>query len=169
MTENEIKAIKWMECIKDDAMVTLDHIAKNEPKVNPLLYTGRKEKAETILQTFEELEQYRAIGTIERFQQLTEQFKPHLVDEISCPKRCCNKCDKYRKENEKYYAIGTVKECQETMEKQSAKKVSNRELLKDFNGNPYSVRGDCPNCGNTSLLSINTDYCSVCGQKLDWN
>ena len=27
---------------------------------------------------------------------------PHMVDETSCPMRSCNKCDKYRKELEKY-------------------------------------------------------------------
>lgn len=27
---------------------------------------------------------------------------PHIVDETSCPMRSCNKCDKYRKESEKY-------------------------------------------------------------------
>lgn len=26
----------------------------------------------------------------------------HIVDETSCPMRHCNKCDKYRKESEKY-------------------------------------------------------------------
>lgn len=121
------------------------------------------------ISSIDKLQQYRVIGTVEKFHQLAEQFKPHMIDETSCPKRCCNKCDKYRKENEKYHEIGTVKECQEAMEKQSAKKVSNKELLKDFNGNLYSVRGDCPNCGNTGLLSINTDYCNVCGQKQNWN
>ena len=27
---------------------------------------------------------------------------PHMVDETSCHMRSCNKCDKYRKESEKY-------------------------------------------------------------------
>ena len=65
MTEQEQKAIKWMKNVRDDAVVTLDHIAKEEPNVSPMLYAGRKEKAETIIKGFEELEQYRAIGTPE--------------------------------------------------------------------------------------------------------
>ena len=65
MTENEAKAIKWMKNVRDDAVVTLDHIQKNEPNVSPMLYEGRKQKAETIIVGFEELEQYRAIGTVE--------------------------------------------------------------------------------------------------------
>ena len=65
MTEQEQKAIKWMKNVRDDAVVTLDHIAKEEPNVSPMLYAGRKEKAETIINGFEELEKYRAIGTVE--------------------------------------------------------------------------------------------------------
>ena len=65
MTEQEQKAIKWMKNVRDNAVVTLDHIAKEEPNVSPMLYAGRKEKAETIINGFEELEKYRAIGTTE--------------------------------------------------------------------------------------------------------
>lgn len=54
MTENEAKAIKWMKSVKDDAVVTLDYIETNEPNVSPMLYKGRKEKAEIIIKGFEE-------------------------------------------------------------------------------------------------------------------
>lgn len=70
---------------------------------------------------------------------------------------------------EEYIKIGTVEECREARERQRGKKVSNRTLLRDLNGNPYTVRGDCPNCGSINLVSTNTDYCNVCGQKLDWS
>ena len=87
MTENELKAIKWMKCVKDDAIVTLDHIARNEPNVSPMLYAGRKEKAETIINGFEELEQYRAIGTVEECREARERQrgkKPILcMNEVS--------------------------------------------------------------------------------------
>lgn len=65
MTENEAKAIRFIENIKNHAVVTLDHIAKEEPNVSPLVYKGREEKADTILKMIEELRQYRAIGTPE--------------------------------------------------------------------------------------------------------
>ena len=71
-------------------------------------------------------------------------------------------------EIQQYRAIGTVEECREARERQRAKKVSNRELIKDFNGNPYTVRGDCPNCGNVNLVS-SANYCNICSQKLDWS
>lgn len=72
-------------------------------------------------------------------------------------------------ELEDYYAIGTVEECREAMERQRAKKVNNRTLLRDLNGSPYSIRGDCPDCGSVNLVSTNTDYCNACGQRLDWS
>ena len=75
MTEQEQKAIKWMKNVRDDAVVTLDHIAKEEPNVSPMLYAGRKEKAETIIKGFEELEQYRAIGTPEECHEAVEKQK----------------------------------------------------------------------------------------------
>ena len=65
MTENELKAVRFIKSIKHQAMVTLDHIAKEEPNVSPLVYKGREEKADTILAMVEELKQYRAIGTPE--------------------------------------------------------------------------------------------------------
>ena len=72
MTENEAKAVKFIENIKDHAVVTLDHIAKEEPNVSPLIYKGREEKANTILAMVEELQQYRAIGTVEELQTMKE-------------------------------------------------------------------------------------------------
>ncbi len=123
----------------------------------------------TAILALNEIQQYRTIGTIEKFLQLSEQFKPHVTDETSCTERHCNKCDQYRKENEKYHEIGTVEECQEARERQRAKKVKNRKLLRGFYNRPYSVRGDCPNCGSEGLLSTNTNYCNACGQKLDWS
>ena len=73
MTENEAKAVKFIENIKDHAVVTLDHIAKEEPNVSPLVYKGREEKANTILTMIEELKQYRAIGTPEECRAAVEK------------------------------------------------------------------------------------------------
>ena len=73
MTENETKAVKFIENIKSHATVTLDHIAKEEPNVSPLVYKGREEKANTILVMVEELKQYRAIGTPEECQAAMEK------------------------------------------------------------------------------------------------
>lgn len=59
ITEKEKKAVKFVEKIKKHSMVTLDHIAKEEPNVSPLLYEGREENADAILAMIEELQRYR--------------------------------------------------------------------------------------------------------------
>ena len=79
MTKQEQKAIKWMKNVRDDAVVTLDHIAKEEPNVSPMLYAGRKERAETIINGFEELEKYRAIGTPEECRAAVEKQKAKKI------------------------------------------------------------------------------------------
>lgn len=93
MTENEAKAVKFIQNIKDDAIVTLDHIAKEEPNVSPLVYKSRKEKASTILAMVGELLQYRAIGTVEECRVAVEKQKaiePIKINdsnfEYQCPK-----------------------------------------------------------------------------------
>lgn len=95
MTEQEQKAIKWMKNVRDDAVVTLDHIAKEEPNVSPMLYAGRKEKAETIIKGFEELEQYRAIGTPEECRAAVEKQKAKkmvIKNDNGRPRRACGGC-----------------------------------------------------------------------------
>jgi hypothetical protein len=90
MNEQETKAIKWIKNVRDDAVVTLDHIAKNEPNVSPMLYAGRKEKAEVIIAGFKELDQYRALGTVKELQEVRgKQIPKKLVgwDLCTCP-RC---------------------------------------------------------------------------------
>lgn len=114
-----------------------------------------------------ELNTYKKIGTVEFFEQLSEQFKPHTVDENSCKMRNCNRCDKYRKENKKYHSIGTVTKCKEAMEKQKAKSphiwgdgYAGGQLVYDT----Y----DCPNCGeNYEIDYADYEYCPKCGQRID--
>lgn len=115
------------------------------------------------IKAIKELEDYYAIGTVERFQQLSEQFKPHMADETSCPERHCNKCDKYRKENEKYHKIGTVEECREAMERQRGKKPVKDKYKHDC----------CPNCGwivyRDEWGGRYLPHCENCGQAIDWS
>lgn len=83
MTENEAKAVRFIENIKSHAMATLDHIAKEKPNVSPLVYKGREEKADTILTMVEELKQYRQIGSVEEFRAAMEKQiakKPEFID-----------------------------------------------------------------------------------------
>ena len=67
-------------------------------------------------------------------------------------------------EVQQYRAIGTVEECRESVEKQTAKKVKSISQVKD--GDSYvGIIGRCPCCGD--ILEEDTVYCD-CGQKLDW-
>lgn len=67
-------------------------------------------------------------------------------------------------EVQKYRKIGTVEECREAVEKQTAKKVKSISPVKD--GDSYvGLIGRCPCCGD--ILEEDTVYCD-CGQKLDW-
>lgn len=68
MTSSELQAVKWIKEVREDVAKKLAHIAHMH-----LLYTGKKEKTETIIKTFEELEQYRAIGTVEECQAAVEK------------------------------------------------------------------------------------------------
>lgn len=131
--------------------------------------------AETIaldmaIKAIEEVWKYRSIGTVERFEQLSEQFGPHTTDETSCPERRCNKCDKYRKENEKYHEIGTVSECRDATEKQRAKKPVMKQYFEDME-EEYLC---CPTCGEILTDRIPDDnknfyfHCLKCGQKFSW-
>ena len=139
------------------------------------------------VEALKELGQYRQIGTVERFAALDEQMKQHVIDETCCPKRNCNKCDKYRKELEKYRQIGTVDECRATrdelIELQEYRKLGTvkecweareKQIAKtpDYEGDGYAD-GElvydtwiCPNCEEHYEVGYdNQDYCPKCGQR----
>lgn len=102
MTENEEKAVRFIENIKNHAVVTLDHIVKEEPNVSPLIYKGREEKADTILAMVQELEQYRAIGTLEELKAAMKYV--HLAKKHGTVGQVIENCVKYEE-------IGTPEEC----------------------------------------------------------
>lgn len=107
MTENEEKAVRFIESIKNNAVVTLDHIAREEPNVNPLLYRGREEKADTILTMIEELEQYRAIGLLEELKVAMKYV--YLAKKHGTVGQVIENCVKYEE-------IGTPEECRKSLE-----------------------------------------------------
>lgn len=53
------------------------------------------------------------------------------------------------------------------LKEQKAKPVIT--TTKDFMGISVAIRHNCPSCGNGLYgASEKTNYCSFCGQKLDW-
>ena len=113
MTDNEAKAIRFIENIKSHAMATLDYIAKEEPNVSPLVYKGREEKADTILTMIEELQQYRAIGTLEELKAAMKYV--YLAKKHGTVGQVIENCVKYEE-------IGTPEECRAAVEKQNVNK-----------------------------------------------
>lgn len=91
MTENEAKAVRFIEYIKKYAVETIDHIAKEDIIASTVTYTRKKEKAETILAMVEELEKYRAIGTVEECRAAMEK-QTAIPREIIEGKYFCQKC-----------------------------------------------------------------------------
>lgn len=71
-------------------------------------------------------------------------------------------------ELQQYRAIGTIGECQEAREKQTAKRPVDRRGLQNFNLQVYAYRGDCPSCGAEGLISTTGRYCPRCGQAIEW-
>lgn len=105
------------------------------------------------IKALEEIQQYRAIGTVEDIQMIFQLCKDLQV--------MCGK----------YHEIGTVEEFKALKEKNVAKKP----IYSDFDDNgddeiiPY--KAICPVCGNEFEFGYWNDeynhHC-VCGQKIDW-
>lgn len=164
MTENEIIS-ELKEKIKEIERITNNFL---DVPMNELRKANKEIKMCNIsISSLEEIQQYRAIGTVDEIKEILQIVSEGQddVDESGISMGLLHTLLEYAE----YKKIGTVEECREAREKQRGRKVNNRKLLRDFNKTPYSVRGDCPNCGSVGLLSMNTDYCNACGQKLDWS
>ena len=73
-------------------------------------------------------------------------------------------------EVQQYRQIGTVEECREAVEKQTARNGIREKIKKGYNRGMHHYycpvcceKGDLRNKYNVGL------YCSNCGQKLDWS
>lgn len=73
-------------------------------------------------------------------------------------------------EIQQYQAIGTVEECREAVEKQTAKKPKLNYKPRFLGKATYT----CPKCGNCCLEEFanerqNNNYCWDCGQAIQWD
>ena len=73
------------------------------------------------------------------------------------------------KEIHQYREIGTVAECREAVEKQKAERIEYETDAVFSNGFSHYRIGKCPICDNRYNSNDEIDYCSKCGQKLDWS
>lgn len=154
MTENE--AIKELETSIDLAkMCTQNYERKNEIQ-----------GYEMAIKALEEVQQYRQIGSVELFAE---------TKKLSDLTKKCGTIGKVFDECAEYAAIGTVEECREAVEKQTAKKpefvdtrfMNNGKHISD--GCQLQKCYKCPNC-NQHIFHVWDDelYCKYCGQKIDW-
>lgn len=112
------------------------------------------------IECMEEVEQYRALGTVE---EIKKKIKTELPYMSLAQARFKSELDEYRK-------IGTVEELKEAREKQVAKKPIKSKRI----GHAYYY---CPNCDASVTIEIDhgcerdyrLDHCDVCGQKIDWS
>lgn len=137
------------------------------------------EAVDMAIKALEEVQQYRQIGTVSTCRNtvgickaminrginpdnITEciNFEYNLVQRGYDLKKLIEMIDEHKQQ----FQIGTVEECREAVEKQTAKKVKSISPVKD--GDSYvGLIGRCPCCGD--ILEEDTVYCD-CGQRLDW-
>ena len=134
----------------------------------------------------DELESYRAIGTVNEFKSLKEDWLNKFDSLIEYRKIGTPDELKQLKENgaftgvelaqlaamqmklKEYQAIGTVEEFRTAVEKQKEKKPIIK--YKGTHDCVTEVEWKCPICGTNYIeLKPCGEWCRYCGQKLDWS
>ena len=141
MTENE-------KLVRDETEA-IECLKSNKPTSGYLML---QESIDMAIKALEEVQQYRAIGTVEELETASKYLR--LVKKHGTVGKTIEECAEYEE-------IGTVEECREAMEKQR------RKLVKNPYGTSYIWKaGYCPVCG--CGVTARWDYCQCCGQKLNW-
>lgn len=128
----------------DEAIKDLDIIRFNSHWDELVKEEYWQELMEMSMNALEEVQQYRAIGTVEELQDMKSNYFEALSD-----------WRKYRK-------IGTLEECRAAMEKQTTKQIIDNTPTED------DMWYQCPACKG-DLTKIRTFFCPYCGQELNWS
>lgn len=143
----------------------IDHfdVHHHDNRPHPLL----DEAVGMAIKALEEVQQYRQIGSVELFAE---------TKKLSDLTKKCGTIGKVFDECAEYAAIGTVEECREAVEKQTAKRpefvdtrfMNNGKHISD--GCQLQKCYKCPNC-NQHIFHVWDDelYCKYCGQHIDWS
>lgn len=141
MTEQEKeieRVIKYIRSCRDAGIDTTITIDKN--------------KSHFILNALEEIQQYRALGTVEDIKKiinfLSLNDETGLIDDATLLNQ--------------YRMLGTVEELKEARGKQIAKKV-----IPTPEHDYYTFK--CPVCDKHYDWCLRSRYCHGCGQKIDWS
>lgn len=108
--------------------------------------------AQTAIQALEEIQQYRAIGTVNGYERAIE---------ISIENY--NLYREYKAKVQEYEEIGTIEEFKALKEKSEPKKV----IVKGVMGFDGEEAYCCPTCGLDNA-QWGCNRCVDCGQALDW-
>ena len=73
------------------------------------------------------------------------------------------------KEIQQYREIGTVEECREAVEKQKVKEIVCENDSVFSNGFSHYLIGRCPMCDRYYNSNDEVNYCSKCGQAIQWD
>ncbi len=157
MTENE--AIE---------VLTDRHTSIGTTKCDDVAWRKLKPAIDTAVNALEEIQQYRAIGTVEEIKEILQIISEGQedVDECGISIGLLNTLLEYVE----YAKIGTVEECREARKRQKPKKLTHEGTL--------LMSCTCPNCKNVldefetwgeSRIRVKHNYCHFCGQKLNWS
>ena len=175
MTENEV-LIKTPE-------EAIETIKSNMPTSG---YQMLRESLEMAITALKEVQQYREIGTVEQvknqkenlnvaYQIISDYEQYGTIEDFKKAQRYMRLVKAHGTIGQvidscaEYEEIGTVEECREAVEKQKAERIEYETDAVFSNGFSHYRIGKCPICDNRYNSNDEIDYCSKCGQKLDWS
>ncbi len=144
MTENE--------AIKD-----IQFLARRYDDLQEVNMSVSQESLDMAIQALEEIQQYRAIGTVEKIKEELDRLRnDNECQGLYFTLEERKALAKQSRELSEYKQIGTIEEFKALKEKSEPKKI-----LKC--GDFYK----CPVCNH--WVGFRYRYCDGCGQKLDWS
>ena len=153
--KREMQKITMTEKLIRNENEAIEAIKANMPTSG---YQMLRESLDIAIKALEEIQQYRAIGTVEEVEQNARDLKrqiehsEHLAEVLKSTKSLLEKRGRLLSD---YCKIGTVEECLEAVEKQKPKKI-----IRIVGRYPYK----CPTCNGK--LEIGYRHCIICGQLL---
>lgn len=112
---------------------------------------------QTAINALEEVQQYRAIGTLEELKEAMKYV--WLVKKHGTIGKALEECAEYE-------SIGTPEECRAAMERQNPRAPITE---KEDNGIKKYTCSACGRYMGWSTGTLPARYCWKCGQKLDWS
>lgn len=164
---NEKEAIEMLKakltCMKLEALSCIEKGCDKDCECCEYNYTQgnmgeQKEALDIAIQSLEEIQQYRAIGTVEELQDIL-----NLCESLE---KAVEAGNALVEEVKKYQAAGSVEECREAVEMLKPKKVRKIQIP-NTNWCKAHTRFECPSC-NIYLNYRELSHCGMCGQKLLW-